>query len=246
MQLYDEMARYYDLIYSDAYDAEFYIREAKEAKGKVLEVACGTGRILLRLLSEGVDAQGLDSSKGMLEELKRKADQAGLDPRVIHGDMRDFKLQDRFKLIIIPYRSILHLENHDKVIAIRNIASHLEKDGRIILHTYNPDMDSRKMTGGFHPADSEECETPEGRKYVIDWFMEYSPAEDSGRYKIELRFDDDPGNWHEFAMKLFFISKDQMEAMLRSAGLGDIRLYCGFDYSVYNPECREVLWIARK
>ena len=60
MRIYDDMAEQYDYIYSDSYDAEFYLREAKNAHGPVLEVACGTGRILLRLLSEGIEATGID------------------------------------------------------------------------------------------------------------------------------------------------------------------------------------------
>jgi SAM-dependent methyltransferase len=245
MELYDKMARYYDLIYNGAYDTEFYLREAKDSKGPVLEVACGTGRILLDLLSDGIDIAGLDSSKGMLEELEAKAKGRSLRPGLFHGDMRDFLIKRKFKLIMIPYRSILHLTNKDKKKAIANMASHLEKGGKLIIHSYNLDSEHKKLVKGFHPIDHEDCVTKDGNPYRVDWYMEYHPEEDSGDYRIDLQFQGKLHDEHAFSMKLYFIGQGEMEAMLKDRGFKDIRLYCGFDYSSFDKNCREMIWIAR-
>ena len=244
MRIYDDMAEQYDYIYSDAYDAEFYLREARNAHGPVLEIACGTGRILLRLRAEGIETTGIDSSPLMLEVLKRKA--KGIDPDVMVADMRDFHLNKKFKLIIIPYRSILHLTNDDKRKALQAILSHLAEGGRIILHTYNPEKEHLQMTGALHMVDYEECTAKDGRKYNIGWYMEFFPKTNSGRYKIDLQFPDEPDRSHEYTMELFFIADDDLENMLAGCGLKNVRRYCGFDYSRFNEDCREVLWIAER
>ena len=71
MDVYERLAGFYDLIYCDTTDLEFYLREAQNAKGPVLEVACGTGRILLSLVEEGIEATGMDISKPMIDVLRQ-------------------------------------------------------------------------------------------------------------------------------------------------------------------------------
>ena len=74
MKYYNEFAELYDDVSKGLTgELEFYLKEAKKAKGKVLEAACGTGRILLPLLEAGIDIEGFDISKSMLDVLKQKA-----------------------------------------------------------------------------------------------------------------------------------------------------------------------------
>ena len=160
--------------------------------------------------------------------------------------MRDFHMDKMFKLIILPYRSILHLTNDDKEKAIRNIVSHLAPGGKLILHTYTPGKDHLQMTGSLHMVDYEECTAQDGRKYNVGWYMQYLPKTDSGRYKIDLQFPDEPGRSHEYSMELFFIADDDLERMLADAGLKKMKRYCGFDYSKFKEGCPEVLWIAER
>lgn len=103
---FEEWAKVYDMIYGNfKEDLDFYKREARKAKGKVLEIACGTGRIYLELLKDGIDAYGIDISENMLRVLKEKAKKLGLNPKVKKADMRNFRFNTKFSLIIIPFRS---------------------------------------------------------------------------------------------------------------------------------------------
>ena len=245
MDVYDEMADYYDLIYGDQLDVEFYLREAKNARGPVLEVACGTGRILLRLLKEGIDATGIDISENMLTVLKRKAKSMGVEPKVLRADMLDFKIDRKFKLIMIPYRSFLHLKDgSERKKALLSFMEHLEEGGRLIIHTYNLSSDEQEMVEGFHPFEYEEMETKDGRKYRVDWHLHYEPREKIARYKIILTFEN--GETHEFLMELRHVLENDMQNLLEACGYRNIRLYCGFDYSPYDENCGEALWFAEK
>src|SRR5687767_7456823 len=86
----------YDLIVGDlSYCVDFYVDLARKAQGPVLEIACGTGRILLPCLQAGVDIDGLDYYAPMLETLRKKAAALQLSPRLYQADMGDFRLPRR-------------------------------------------------------------------------------------------------------------------------------------------------------
>jgi ubiquinone/menaquinone biosynthesis C-methylase UbiE len=107
MQNFEKWAKVYDSIYGKYKDdIEFYRKEARKAKGKVLEIACGTGRIYLELLKDGIDTYGIDISENMLKVLKKKAKELGLKPKVKKADMRTFKYPHKFSLIIIGSSNI--------------------------------------------------------------------------------------------------------------------------------------------
>lgn len=245
MDVYDDMAEYYDLIYSDSVDREFYLREARNARGKVLEIACGTGRILLKLLAEGIDATGIDLSHSMLAELMKKGQAMGIKPRVFQADMVTFKLDQSFKLIIVPYRSFLHLKDADeREKALRNFRWHLENGGRLILHTYKPSAEEQEATEGYHLIEREELADKNGMRYKLDWMLQMDAKRGLGKYRIIL--ETGSGLKRIFEMEIHFVEEKEMRRELRAAGFKNIKAYCGFDYSPELEGCREVLWFAER
>ena len=81
----------YDRVLADyREDLEFWLAEARAADGPVLEVACGTGRVLLHLRAHGADVDGLDQSEPMLRRLRDRAAAIGVRVHVAQADMRDF------------------------------------------------------------------------------------------------------------------------------------------------------------
>ncbi len=106
---FDRWAEFYDSIYSDknSEDVDFYVGLSKDFD-RVLELGCGTGRIYLKLLEKGIDASGVDISESMVERLREKAAERGLEPDVLCGRMDGFEFGKSFDLIIIPFRSFLH------------------------------------------------------------------------------------------------------------------------------------------
>jgi ubiquinone/menaquinone biosynthesis C-methylase UbiE len=70
---YEVMAKYYDGAYAakkDLVDVPFYVELAKGMGGPVLEIACGTGRVLLPIAREGIEIHGVDNSPAMLRILR--------------------------------------------------------------------------------------------------------------------------------------------------------------------------------
>jgi ubiquinone/menaquinone biosynthesis C-methylase UbiE len=142
MYKYEHIAKFYDLFsFGTNADKKFYLDESKRCKGKVLEIAVGTGRITLPLLEAGVDIYGLDISEGMLKVLEEKAKKKKIDikGRIKKSDMRKFKFNQKFDLIIIPYRAFLHnITTEDQAATLNQCYKHLKKGGKLILDFFFP------------------------------------------------------------------------------------------------------------
>jgi ubiquinone/menaquinone biosynthesis C-methylase UbiE len=114
--LYDNfIAEYYDLspIVTGRKDIDFYVSAAKEFAEPVLELGCGSGRVTLAIAQAGFRITGLDLSPKMLAQAEEKITKLPdeVRPRVtlLQGNMANFALHERFRLVIIPFRSFQHL-----------------------------------------------------------------------------------------------------------------------------------------
>ncbi|MFA5311964.1 MAG: methyltransferase domain-containing protein [Methanomassiliicoccales archaeon] len=144
---YEQFAKYYDIWYEDfTEDVEFYKQMAEATGGPVLECMCGTGRVLVPLAKEGLEIAGFDLSYAMLDKLTVKLELLDEEMQecvhIGHADIRDFLCDRKFKLIVIPFNSFLHLlETEDQEAALKNVADHLDEEGRIVLSIFNPKLD---------------------------------------------------------------------------------------------------------
>src|SRR5262249_37984346 len=114
----------------------------REAKGPVLEVACGTGRILLPCLEAGVDIEGLDLFEPMLKTLRAKAAEMRLAPRLHQADMSEFSLARRYSLVMIPFNAFIHnMTQEAQVNCLKCCREHLLPDGVLAFDTFFPSLD---------------------------------------------------------------------------------------------------------
>ena len=127
-------------------ELDFWIARARESGGPVLELACGTGRVSWPIARAGVDIVGIDLSPAMLEraEAKRASapNEVAARARFERGDMADFALDERFALVIIPFRAfqaLLTIESQRGSLGC--IHRHLKPDGRLIVDIFDPRLD---------------------------------------------------------------------------------------------------------
>lgn len=144
--IYAVTAQFYDQVYGwqSQRDLQFYLDLAQQHPGPVLELGCGTGRVLLELARAGCAVTGLDSSPAMLKRLHDKLEQepAAVQQRVklVEGDMVDFAL-GKYALILAPFRAFQHvLEPADQRRCLRCIAQHLLPDGRFVFDAFEPSL----------------------------------------------------------------------------------------------------------
>src|SRR5919202_2676355 len=111
MSSYDNIARLYDpWSASVTEDISFYVHEAVQTGGPVLELGVGTGRIAVPVALAGVRVIGVDSSAAMLEVCAERAAAASVADRLELrlGDLRDPPVSERVALVTCPFRAHLH------------------------------------------------------------------------------------------------------------------------------------------
>jgi SAM-dependent methyltransferase len=137
-----EAAGYYDLNPNAPNDVPFYKGKIPSPAAPVLELGCGTGRVLLPLAESCGYMHGIDSSAAMLALCREKLHQAGIPSnraQVEVGDITNFDLGRRFDLIIAPYRVFQNLETATQVDGLfRCVRKHLSPAGTCILNVFKP------------------------------------------------------------------------------------------------------------
>jgi SAM-dependent methyltransferase len=238
------IARFYDGDYdhfrTPSGDVAFYVEEARRSGGPVLELGCGTGRILVPTARAGVAIAGVDLSEAMLAVLGAKL--PGADVRL--GDMRNVDLGRRFALVTIPFRALAHvLEAEDHVRIFENARRHLAPGGRLLFDLYQPDprylvgprdekLDIERTEGG-RTIRRYSAAVPHPWRQVNDVTFRWEVLE-GGRTE-EYR--------EEFPMRWFY--RYELEHALARAGLRVEALYGGFDRSPLGPASKELIFLAR-
>jgi SAM-dependent methyltransferase len=147
MNPYTLLARYYDLENAGfTEDLPFWLELAEEFGDPILELGCGTGRVLLNLARRGHSVTGIDNSSEMLERLQTKLKQAATGhlptpPVISHAPMNDFNVDGSspFGLALIPFNTFMHLLTAaDQVAALGCVRRHLKTGGALALDLPNP------------------------------------------------------------------------------------------------------------
>jgi SAM-dependent methyltransferase len=143
---YDRIADLYDIDMARNMpfdDVGLYASLAACSGGRILEIGCGNGRILLELIERGVDAIGIDVSSRMLDELRRKAAARGLHARACRMDARALGFTATFAMIFCPYSLVTYITGADDVKRmLREIWNALEPDGTVIIDAFIPQPDA--------------------------------------------------------------------------------------------------------
>jgi SAM-dependent methyltransferase len=139
LELYED-AEFYDSEFATRdLEIPFFRRYASQAGGRVLEVACGTGRITLPIAEDGTQITGLDVSRPMLELARCKSAAAGLSVEWLEQDCREMRLSQSFNLIFSATNAMQHLLDLESLCAFLNSARcALATNGLLILDVFNP------------------------------------------------------------------------------------------------------------
>jgi SAM-dependent methyltransferase len=255
---YEFIADLYDHVvpYRDRQDVGFFVEAAQESGGPVLEIGCGTGRVLIPTARSGIQITGLDASHHMLdvcrERLQAEPDETQVRVELIEADMRNFDLSQTFKLVTIPFRPFQHLTTVDDHLAsLKAIHRHLETGGQLILDIFNPALDRlANVELGQEFAEEPEFTTPDGRQVqrrhrivAQDLFNQVNQVEliyyvthPDGRQERLV---------HAFAMRYFF--KFEVEHLLARCGFVIEQLYADYDKGPYGSKYPgELIFVARK
>jgi len=145
----ENAARFYDLSPENPDDVPFYQQRIPSPQARVLELGCGTGRVLVPLAEKCSRILGVDISEAMLAVCRRKlAEKHPLLPgaEVRQGDITDIELGEEFDLIIAPFRVFQTLETDREVSGyFTTVREHLSSGGTAILTVGRPSLDAVRM-----------------------------------------------------------------------------------------------------
>lgn len=253
--LYDAPALYDQFGTGVPGDEAWFAAAAKRA-GKVLELACGTGRVTIPMARTGARVTGLELSQSMLEaaHFKLATEPAPVRKRVklLQGDMRGFALGQTFPLIVIPYRAFLHLlTTDDQKACLHSCREHLTRQGKLVINLFDPNLrilggnvdrdgtllrkvhDVATEDGGTLSVVSSRVTCPEEQRFEEQWVFE----------KFSARGDSVWRKNHRISLRYCF--RYEMEHLFELCGLNVLKLEGGFAGEPYRHGAEQIWTVCR-
>jgi SAM-dependent methyltransferase len=246
-----EAPELYDLLLGGLdFDLPFWVSAGREAGGPVLELGCGTGRVLIPLLEAGVDADGADLCETMLGLARRKAAAKGLRPRLLVSDMRDFSLPRRYNRIFLAFNTFAHAETTDaQLSSLRRCHDHLVPGGALVLHMSYPGPRYWAEPDGEPVMEIETVRAADAHRFQMWDTRIKDVVAQCQRSEIEIRELDASGGLaaaHRFRTAQRWVYRFELELLFRLAGFARWELFGGFAREpLERPDQQIVAW-ARK
>ncbi|WP_433438838.1 daptide-type RiPP biosynthesis methyltransferase [Nonomuraea sp. CA-141351] len=203
---------YHDLSLTDTQEVRELVGLVRGLPGPVLDLAAGSGRLTLPMLALGREVTALDLSEGLLVLLKERLAQAhrrfAERCSVVHADMRDFSLGQRFGVVVLGTSSISLLDEKGRDALYCAVRTHLLPQGRFLLSTLD-----------LHaPPEQEEAEFVftggSGRTYRF--FERRAPGE--GRRVVAILPEETEEPLTVFTTTVAVLPADQLETELAAHG----------------------------
>jgi SAM-dependent methyltransferase len=262
--LYDGfIADYYDespIVRGRLGDVAFYRDAVREFGDPVLELGCGTGRITLALAEAGHRVTGLDISERMLVRCNQKGvgllTEARERMHLVQGDMTQFDLGEKFRLVIIPFRPMQHLLEIDAQIScLESVRRHLSEDGRrlgercgrLILDVFHTDAERMHDPEYQEEGLVSEYSMPDGRKVrIMERVTAFHRAEQRNDVEMIFYVTDARGKEERlvFAWTLRYFFRYEVEHLLTRCGFRVSAVYGDFDRSPLRDASPEMIFVA--
>lgn len=236
------MLNYYGKLSSEVYDmdkpighsfgdVEFYMSRLESCKGAILEPATGTGRMLIPLLEKGLNIEGFDSSKEMLNICENNCRKRNLNPKLFEAKMESFSQDTKYDAIIVPTGTFLLLnKREDSIKALHNFYWHLSNGGRLIVDIFL----QTNISTGIVSTRTWKCAngdviTLENKVAEVDHINQYTIS--YGRYEkwresvlLETELEYFPLRWYGI---------EEFKLILESIGFKDIMISSDYKLGQY-------------
>lgn len=246
---YAEIVELYDLEHNDFHDdIELLVALAEFGEGPILELGCGTGRVMHSLAEAGHTVVGIDASEPMLEVARDRL--TGLPSTVVAGDMAaiDTVPGGPFGMIIASLNSLMHLTTPEQQqTAISSAYASLAKGGRLVIDTLNPSLsqlnhllNTTHLEGSWLREDGTTIDKWGYRRsgddpQIIDTLLWYDTVEGSGAVRrVRTRFD------------LRYVHQSELKLMLQIAGFDRVDWYGSYELDPWYADADRIIAVAHK
>jgi cyclopropane fatty-acyl-phospholipid synthase-like methyltransferase len=247
---YDLIAPFYDIEHAHFdEDMNLYINFAGLNGGPLLELACGSGRLLVPLACEGYELTGVDSSRSMLNLAEHALEEAGVAKQctLIQEDMCTMRLGQKFRLAFIALGSFGHVctrQEQRQTLAV--VHDHLTAGSRFILDISNADVRYMEQLSGqvLHQG---TWKREDGA--LLSHFV--SPASSPTQHLLELTHFFDEHRQGEAVQRtattthLYLFERNEVELLLEEAGFEINDVFGDYELSPFEHESPRMIFIAQ-
>jgi SAM-dependent methyltransferase len=216
---------------------EFIVeRLALERGARVLDLACGHGRITLALARHGYRMTGLDLSPRSLELAREAAARDALEVDWVHADMREIPPGSAFEAIVSIFTSFGYFQKEqENQRVLDGVARALAPGGRFLIDVVN-------LLGLARRYRERAWEERDG----VVWLQEHDYDLLAGRNRAVWTFVRPDGRRSELVHSLRTYAPHELAAMLSRAGLVVEGAWGGFDGSELSFDSWRLILLARK
>lgn len=249
----EQIAKYYDVIHGQLVeDVSMWEAFTEEIDAPILEIGCGTGRLLLPLAQAGHTVTGIDLSEGALRSARAKLEAANLAGHVsLHqADMRNFELPHKdFAAALLPLNTFMHCHSQpEQVTTLKAIYGHLQPDGMLIVDLFYPDPLMLAEIDGRLYFEAETVDDQTG--HTIQWYWRHDiDLADQMRHLTYILDEIDAGGHVRritLSFSLRFVYRFEMELLLATAGFVVDTIFGSYDFEPFDSHSPRMIFVARK
>jgi SAM-dependent methyltransferase len=246
---FDRIARLYDWEH-DGYlvDVDVHVAFARRFGGPLLELACGTGRLLAPLANAGFACTGVDNSEPMLARARARLRRLGVQATLVQQPIQELDLDQQFRTILVGLDSFgLLARRADQVRALRAARKLVTHDGRLIL-----DLANGNLRGSSEPAEELlhdiTAPDPETGRLITKFALRRPKlAEQLDELMFFYDEQDERGYLQRTTveLRLRWFTRFELELLLEKTGWEVAELYGGYDFEPFGPASERLLVVAR-
>lgn len=250
---FERFARFYDGDYRH-YDDDLgaILDLAAECGDPILELGCGTGRVLLPLAKAGYTVTGVDISPALLAVAQQKLRITHYELRatLVEADLRTFDLpQKEFAFAFCTSNTLMHLTTQaDQLAVLRNAHRHLAPGGLLFIDLFNPDLPRLLAVNGLQEL-ADQWEDQATGAQLIKWSVRtvnWAEQIQETIFIYEEIFPDGRVHRTPCPFTLRFLWRSEAELLLEKAGFRVAEVWGDFDGNPYDMHSEHLILLARK
>jgi SAM-dependent methyltransferase len=255
------VARWWAEFNVDGPEIAYFQKFIEDGGQPALDLACGTGRLLIPYLRAGLDVDGCDVSSDMLALCRERAAAEGLSPNLFAQAMHELQLPRKYRTIVVCGGFGLGGDREHSVASLERIYEHLEPGGLLLLDNEAPYANAglwrrwlkeerRKLPGPWPDLGAgDRRRASDGAEYELrSRVLELDPLAQS--VTLEMRADMWRDGRHvaeeEHVLKMSLYFTHELTALLERAGFTDVALHGDYTDEKPDGDTEFVVLSARK
>lgn len=241
MGFYEELSKYYDIVFPLGNSQLNFIKNRADGKVKILDLAAGTGNYSIAMAKMGYSVTAVDLDKEMVNRIKEKNCEEGTNVNAMVMDMNSVdSIKEKFDLIICIGNSLVHLDNKEDINnLITKLYKLLNENGILIIQIVNYDRIIEK--------DIKELPLIQRQDKGVTFVRNYERENDKILFKTKILVENNKEEKIYYnTVELYPLKSEDLKLMLKEAGFNKVEMYGDFNGGDYNIESMATVVAAYK